>query len=809
MRFLTSVRFLACILLLPFTLSAQKIVVISGTIKDQKQTLPSATVLLFSAKDSVLTKTAMTDGDGNYTFSTTSDKYYITASSVGYNKVTTAVFQLTQESAYKVAPITLAENAKQLNEVNIVSVKPVLERRADKLLFNVDASPSAAGLNALEVLKKAPGVTVDQNDQISLAGKGNVLVMIDGKESYLSSAEVSNMLRSMESSQIETVEIMTNPGSRYPANSTGGIINIKTKKSKTEGFNGNVSLGAGYNRFFSTNNSINLNYRKKSYNVFGGYGYSKRDNEQILDIQRTSLSAGERLYFDQHSIDSNLFDAQNFKIGTDFFLNSKHTVGFLIKGNFYNFNSPGSSVTSIGRSFSATDSILRTSANTKSERSNLSYNINYKGLLDTAGQEITVDADYSKFKGETDGSFVNKFYLTNGDFFSNGQIYRNQAPSNIDIKALKIDYTLPLNKKFKLDAGMKFSKVASDNNYIYENRVGNEWVNDLNQSNRFTYDERVNAGYVALNGEVAKLTFQAGLRVENTNSKGNSITTNQVTDRKYTDFFPSLMVSRNLNTDNIVSLTYSRKINRPDYQNLNPFIFYVDQYTYNEGNPNLKPEYANSIEASYTFKQKYNASLAYTNTSDVISMVLLQDSNSMFQTVRNLASEDIVSLTLNFPVTISKWWNMNNNIVGFYQQIKSPDLNGLMLNSSQYTGNLYNQNNFVISKAFNADLGLMYNTPQIEGTFKIKSMFNADAGLRYNFPSQAGNLKLGVSDVFHTQKARLASTLEGNDYTLQQYGSTTAVRLTFTYRFGKMTVKSARTRNTALEEEQKRLNGGN
>lgn len=223
----------------------------------------------------------------------------------------------------------------------------------------------------------------------------------------------------------------------------------------------------------------------------------------------------------------------------------------------------------------------------------------------------------------------------------------------------------------------------------------------------------------------------------------------------------------------------------------------------------MKPEYANSFEASYLLKQKYSIALGYSHTSDVITQVLLQNaaSNSIYQTVLNLASDDVASLTLNFPVTISSWWNMNNNILAYYKQVKAPDLNGNDLNSKQFSTNLYAQNNFPLTKLISADAGLMFSTPQIDGAFKVKSMFNADAGIRYNFPNKMGSLKLGVNDIFHSQKARVSSSVAGNIYNLEQYGTSTSAMLTFTYRFGKTSVKSARSRTTGLDDEQKRLGG--
>lgn len=799
----------ACLFLLyflPANLYAQQTVKINGTVKDAKQTVPSATVLLYTSKDSTLLTTAITDMDGKFIFTAKPGSYYILCSSVGYNKVKTAIFQLT-ETTYQVPVILLKENSKNLNEVSITVTKPVLERRADKLILNVDATPSAAGLNALELLKKAPGVNVDQNENISLSGKSNVLVTIDGKQTYLSATEVVNLLKSMQSSEVESVELINNPGSKYEANSTGGIINIKTKKSKAEGFNGSLALGAGFNKYLLANSSTNLNYRKKSYNVFGSYGYNRSEYQQKLNIDRITPGVANQLYFSQRNKDTSNNSSNNFKVGSDFFLSKNHTLGFLVKGNIGDSKKQSFSNVNIGSAAQSTDSILRTPSSTVSHRKNLSYNINYKGVLDTAGQELTIDADYSTFNGTNDGNYVNSFYFPNGSFFKNGQIYRNFAPSDIKIKAIKADYTLPINKIIKLDAGIKVADVNSDNNYVYENRINNNWVFDDTKSNRFKYEEQVNAAYTTLGITAGKTSIIAGLRAEHTNSTGNSITTNQLTTRKYTDLFPSLSLSQNFNADNILNFSYSRKINRPNYQNLNPFIFYLDQYTYNQGNPNLKPEYSNNLEMSYLFKQKFSAALAYSRTTDVITQILLQNEakKSIYQTFLNLASEEVVSLTLTFPVKLTKWWNMNNNVLGYYKQIKAPDLNGADLNSKQLSGNLYAQNNFTISKLVTADLSASFSTPQIEGAFKAKSMFSSDAGVRYNFPNKMGNLKLSVSDIFHTQKARISSTLTGNSYNLEQWGTSTSARLSFTYRFGKMTVKSARNRNTGLDDEQKRL----
>lgn len=786
---------------------AQQTVKINGIVRDNQQTLSAATVLLYTAGDSVLVTTAITDLNGRFSFLAVPDKYYITCSSIGYHKVKTAVFQLSANSAFQLPTITLKESSKKLSEISITASKPVLERNADKIILNVDAISSAAGLNALELLNKAPGVNIDQNENISLAGKGNVLITIDGKQTYLA-ADVANLLKSMQSNEIESLEIINNPGSAYDANSTGGIINIRTKKGLGEGFNGNAALSAGFNKYLLTTNSINLNYRKKKYNVFGSYGYNRNKQDRNTSIKRITPGANP-LSFDQKNLDKPVINAQNFKIGTDYFLTRNHTIGFLVKGTLTDIAQNSLSRVNIGKSYEATDSVLITPSNAIAKRKNFSYNLNYKGILDTTGQEITIDADYSTFDVSNNSGYKNLFYLPNGDFLKNGLIYRNDAPSEIHIKAIKADYILPINKKFKLNTGVKISSVKSDNNYIYENNINGNWIFDETKSNQFIYEEKIGAAYATLNITLGKMAILGGLRMEHTISSGNSVTTNQVNEKKYTKLFPSLLLTQNFDADNSLNLSYSRKINRPGYQFLNPFIFYIDQYTYNQGNPDLRPEYSNNLEVSYLYKKKYSLALGYSRTTDVISTTILQneDKKSLYQTILNLSSNKLFSMVLNFPLTINPWWKMNNNVSAYYYRVNAPELKEANMNVKQFSASFYAQNNFTLNKLFSADAALVFNTPETEAAFKRKTRFRSDAGLRYNFPNKLGNLKLGVSDIFHTQQARLYSALPGNIYAYNQSSTSTSVRITFTYRFGKMTVKSERTRSTGVDEEQKRLGG--
>lgn len=792
--------------LLPLLLNAQQAQKITGLVKDHKESLPAATVLLYKASDSVLVTTGITDNSGKYLLTAPPGSYYVTAASIGYHKVKSAVFKLSSGSDMSLPAITLEESSSQLKEVSITHTKPILERKADRLIFNIEAAPSAAGLNGLEALRKAPGVTVDNNNNISLAGKENVLVMIDGKQTYMSNTEVANLLKTMQSSDMETIEILSNPGSKYEANTTGGIINIKTKKGKAVGFNGTVVAGAGFNSRLTENASVNMNYRKQAYNIFGSYSYSNGKYVEHLYLDRVLGGATNPVYYQQRNRDSSNYNHHNFKIGTDFFLSKNHTIGFLVKGNLNKSSSVSTGRTAIGTSFQDVDSVLKAKGFDRENRHNFTYNINYKGILDTSGQEITIDADYYKVGGNERNIYTNFFYTPEDIFSSNGQLYRAFSPPDIAVKSLKADYSLPFNKKMKMEAGFKISSVRTDNDFKVENGFGDRWVPDASQSNQFKYQEDIQAIYANLNATAGKISVQAGLRAERTRSLGNSVTAALLTERNYFNLFPSLTVSQHFNENNLLNLSLSRKLNRPGYGKLNPFIFYLDQYTYNVGNPYLKPEYSNNAELSYMLRQKYNISAAYTHTSDVITQVLLPDEEKQatYQTNINLATENIFSVTLNFPVMLTRWWNMNNNIVAYHKALQSPEVSGNSVRTSGSTANLYSQQNLTFNKKWSGDVSVMYSTPQIEGLMKIQSLFSTDLGMQYNFRDNLGSLKLGVSDIFHSSTIKLSSKLAGNNFTGSQFGQSTSARITYTRRFGKLTVKSARNRTTGVDDEQKR-----
>jgi len=725
---------------------------------------------------------------------------------MGYNTIKSKTITVTDENQKAdFGSAQLVSSSQNLKEVSIAVTKPLIERKMDRVVMNVSTSAIMTGSNALEVLQKAPGVSVDQNDNISMQGKQGVLIQLDGKQTYMSSADVANLLRNMQSSEIETIELITNPSSKYDAAGNSGIINIRTKKNKAGGTNGSINATAGYGKNFRGNTGINLNHRTKKLNLFGNYNYGNTTRENIITIDRISNGTPDT-YFMQSGSSLRKQQNNNFKAGIDYFINKNNTIGVLVNGYFNNGTEASKNNTLIGPSFQQVDSTLASNSLQTNKYNNISYNLNYKSVLDTAGSEISADFDYSKYNGNDGSEYENDYMFANGTRIRPVNYTRNGTPSKIDIKAFKVDYKVSLSKTIKLEAGLKSSWVKTDNDLQAEELVNNIWQNDVRRSNQFIYDENVNAAYTNINKQFKNTSIQLGLRVEQTNSKGNLVTTNTVVERDYFDFFPTLFVQQTLSKNHQLGFSYSRRIDRPSYDALNPFIYYLDQYTYNKGNPFLKPQYTNNVELSYTFMQKYMLSVGYSRTNDVITEVLLPDSaqKALFQTNENLAKNTSYNANLNIPVQVAKWWSMNNNLNVFYLSFEAPDLAGVALKTGKTSFQFKSQQSFTIANGLTGELNGSYESPLDYGTLRIKARYSIDAGLSKSLFDKKATLKLALSDIFNMYKNDISSAYPGLKYEVHQKNESQIGRISFTYRFGKE-IKPARRRTTGSEAEQNRM----
>jgi outer membrane receptor protein involved in Fe transport len=786
---------------------------ITGKVLDEKkQAFPYATVSILNAKDSSIVKGTLTADNGTFEIKNLKEGNYLVAIYVvGYRKGYSGPYSINAtKKLVNIGSVQLDADAKQLKGVEIVKQKPLIERQIDKTVINVENSALAAGNTALEILQKSPGVTVDKDGKIALRGKQGVMIMLDGKPTYLSSEQLANLLRSTEGNAIQSIELITNPSAKYDASGNSGIINIKLKKNRNYGTNGSILGGAGYGRFYKANGGLTLNHREKKFNVFGNFDYGRSKNFGSTDIVRVNNTASDPTYFDQTNYRIRNRRNYNFKGGLDYFINDNNTIGLAVNG----YNSRGSAtadvLTLIGSSPIIRDSSVVAQNPNRYKYSGQSFNLNYKGTLDTAGQEITVDADYSKYTGEDNNDFNNRYLDNSGQVYKPDYLFRNKTPSITKIWAGKTDYTYPINKDMKLEMGLKSSFVETDNNFVFENFTGSDWQNDITRSNQFIYNENINAAYTNLNKKFKTTTVQLGLRAEQTNSKGNSVTDERVVKRHYLNLFPSVFLNQELSKSHDIGLSYSRRIDRPDYGSLNPFISYLDLYSYRFGNPFLKPQYTNSFEFSYSYKKSLNVTVGYSHTSDVITEVLLTDTaqKTIFISTENLATQDSYNMNVSYPIQITKWWSSNNNLTTYYNKFQAPDLAGAPYASGRLAFNFNTNQTITLNPNTSIEWSGYYQSKQVWGTLLIDPQYSIDLGLNRTFFDKKLSIKLAASDVFKMQRSIIRSTLPTQNYVVKERWESQVFRLTCTYRFGSNDIKAARKRSGSADAEARRVKSG-
>ncbi len=464
--------------------------------------------------------------------------------------------------------------------------------------------------------------------------------------------------------------------------------------------------------------------------------------------------------------------------------------------------------TYIGRSFTQVDSTLRTVSGVHQTYHNIAFNLNDAWKIDTLGQELSADLDYSQFKNNALSTYITDYYLPDGSIQHPEAFLGNLTPSTIDIRTGKIDYTEPISKTLKFESGLKFSDVKTDNNLTEKTVDTDPYVS----TNHFVYDEKVDAGYVNLNKDFKGFSVQAGLRAEYTssNAHGDSANVVSIIPRHYLNLFPSLFIDRNFNDKNEITLSYSRRIDRPQYDNLNPFIFHIDPYTYQKGNPYLKPQYTNNFELNYTYNKSITLTLGYSKTTDVITEVPGTDpaTKVSFITQDNLQVQNAWNANLYAPYTITKWWEGNVNATAFYLGFKSNGLEGGNLDRGQFAYNVRATETFTPFKGYKAELTGNYQSDLTYGLYDVKPRYSVDAGVSHSFADKKFNIKLSMSDIFNTLRNDVNSQYQNTDLFITQKRESRVTRLTLTYNFGNSKIK-AREHQTGADDEKNRVKGNN
>lgn len=806
------VAFLVGTLFLAGVASAQKV---TGTVKDPAgKGLEKSTVTLLRAKDSSVVKFAVTGDDGQFSLAApAAGRYLLRITHVGYVPSLSGVVDLTAGDQ-KMGDLQLAKMESNLAGVTVTSQKPVVEVKADKMIVNVEGTINATGNDALELLRRSPGVMVDKDDNLSLSGKNGVQVYIDGKPSPLGGSDLSNFLKTLQASQIEAIEIITNPSAKYEAAGNAGIINIRLKKNKTFGTNGSVNVGYNIGSFPKYNAGIALNHRNQHVNIFANYNYNYGDNISKFKMVKNQF---DTLFVQNNRINFNN-NSHGFKAGLDYFLNKKSTVGVMVNGNL-----AANDISTAGpMDFFYNNNKVKTlvASNTNDQkRDNVNANLNYRYSV-PGKSDLNIDADYGYYKIRSSQYQPNVYY--NGSGVELGRaVYNMVAPTDIDLYSIKSDYETNY-KGGRLGIGAKIGFANTDNNFQRFNVYGSTKEMDTLKSNRFKYKENINAAYVNYNKAFKGFMIQAGLRVENTHSDGTStgfkepatgttlVPYDSSFKRNYTDFFPSAAVTFNKNPMSQWSLTYSRRIDRPIYQDLNPFEFKLNEYTYMKGNTQLRPQYTNSFGITNTYKYRLNTTLNYSHVKDIFAQLPdTIDKTKGFLTKKNLATQDIVSLNISYPFSY-KWYSFFANLNSYYSHYTADYGGGdRKINQGVFALTYYMQNSAKLGKGWTAELSGFYSSPTLwQGVFKSKGMFGVDGGLQKLLFGNKATLKMSVSDMFRTMKWSGTTNFAGVDATASGRWESRQFKLSFVYRFGSNQVKSARQRATGIDEENKRATQG-
>ncbi|MEP6617054.1 MAG: TonB-dependent receptor [Ginsengibacter sp.] len=807
--------FLSVIIVAQSSLIAGKIRV--SLLNDHQQPAENVTVHLMNSSDSSLLKAAITDKDGFADFDhIRMGTFFLKVTAINFATYYSKPFQLTAEKSDLILPaIEITKKSEQLNEILVSGKKPFIQKLNDRIVVNVENSIVSAGSTAMDVLERSPGVTIDQNDQISLRGKKGVIIMIDDKISPLAGADLANFLKSLPSNSLERIDIITNPSAKYDAAGDSGIIDIHMKKDQHMGINGTITANYGQGIYPKTNEGITFNYRNKKVNLFGNYSYAYREGLNHLVLDRNFYSNGVFKGEDKKDNYTTFpYHVNVLRFGGDFFPGKRTIIGFVINTNLNHFNSFNTNNSTVINGDHEPVYTFQTNDNGSSNARNSIGNINFKHTFDSTGRELTADIDYGIYNSSALSINTTAYYKLSGGALQPSYILNGNQKGKLTLRTAKADYIHPMAHDTKVETGFKTSYVSSDNDAKFFDASSGLLQNDTSKTNHFIYDEYNNAGYINVSKEYKKFNFQAGLRGEQTKLKTYQARGAVHFDSGYFKLFPSAFLNYKINKDQTIGFSLSRRIDRPNYSLLNPFLFLIDVSTYNTGNPALLPQFTWSYELSYTLKN-INLALNYSHTKDVLNIAIakfkdvfpsvqLADSNITVEIPVNLQVQDHYGASVSAPVRIASWWNIINN-ADFYYNRFTGNLGGSELNNGSFAADLKTNNTLIWGHGWTSELNATFNSGGRDGYMEVRPQWGISTGVQKSLWKSKGNFRFNMTDIFWTNLPKATITYPGKYIeNWHAFRESRIGTISFTYRFGKNTIQAARKRTTGSEEERQR-----
>jgi len=780
--------------------------VIQGKVSTENGTSADMATVILLAADSAILKSTICDNTGAFKFAAIEPgTYLVLASKIGFNQSLKGPFKIMPNGIIN-TDIRLTLSVPQLKEVTISSQRPYVEVKPGKVILNVQGSPIAEGNSAYDILRQAPGVKAGRDGNISIIGRQSALITIDGKPTNMKGEDLSGYLEGMSSSAIQQIELITNPSAKYDA-AGAGIINIISKKGTNIGTNGTITAGGGYGSFYKSNGSIVLNNRSDKFNFFGNYTLTADKIFHNFTADRMINYNGAASEYDVDYYATQKKYNNVFRAGIDYYISPQQTLGVLFYGSVSKNDFVKTNNLKIANN-GVLDSTISTNSKLSRDINNLNYDINYNGVLDKAGKTLMADVLFNEFTRQSREFIVDNFYNAAGNVYRQPLYLQNLSPSTIHNWVAKIDYANPMSKTSKMEAGVKYSSIKSNNDLIFGPYANGQYQSDPKFSNTFLYNENVNSAYLNYTNNLEKLDIVAGLRAEQTNTSGNSVTLMQVSKKSYLDFLPQIQLTYKPDEKNNLTLSYNRGLTRPQYTDINPFLYYVDVYDYRSGNPNLLPQYSNKIELEHSYNKLFTTSLYAQVTTGFYDFneYLQNDATKVaITTINNFGNYYIYGLRFYTPVQFANWWNASFHVDASYQRIKAYTVNG---NLDKGTPDIQFSSiqTFKISSTTTLNIPVKYESPTFYGISLYKAAYYVDADITQQLFNKKASLKLSVFDIFNTKRDRLHSNYQNLNLEIMDKTESRMVRLNFTYHFGKTSVKTAK-HEAANADEQNRAVG--
>ncbi|MGB0930938.1 MAG: TonB-dependent receptor domain-containing protein [Chitinophagales bacterium] len=789
---------------------------IKGQLQDSNgEALVFAAVALYNDADSTLAKVETSDEAGIFQMQgIKAGNYYLQATYVGLSDFKKMGIVLTENQDLDVGILAFEPASVKLQETTVTASRVMVETKPDRTIFNVSGTINSTGSDGISLLRKAPAVMVDNNDNISVLGRSGVLLYVDGKRMPLTGADQTAYLQNLPADQIDRIEIITNPGAKYEAEGNAGIIDIRLKKDKNLGANGSVSATFTQGRYAKGNLNGSGNYRNKKLNIFGTLGIA--DGKGFNDMNFDSYQNNIRLIESNES--RNNWTNHNYRLGTDFFLHKNHTIGFLVSGA--NAETSGLNTNRIAIALESSpnqiDSILVANNVLAHDRTQNSYNLNYR-FDNGDGSSLNVDLDYGKYGNKGERYQPNQYFDANEEVVLTEVINSFETPTDIDIYTFKVDYEEKMLGG-TVGIGSKLSQVVSENTFLVFDEENGSVIQNNDRSNFFKYDEKVYAGYVSYARKLNdKWNLSAGLRAEKTDAMGDleAFSPDKQEDPvvlDYLSWFPSAGLTWQVAPKHSLALNYGRRINRPDYNVLNPFENQLSQISYEKGNPFLRPEIVNNMELGYTMHYRYNFKLGYSRTIDQITRLIGPDESdprANFITWDNLATKTVVSFNASIPTQITKKWGAYFNFSASHIDNQADYGEGAIVDLQAFTYSIYQQHTFDLPAGFKGEISGYFSGPGIwGGVFEYETSWSLNFGLQKKFFNDKLNARLSFDDVFYETGWDGISVFNG---LVSEGGGNWDSRkgsLSLSYNFGNQNVKS-RKRKTGIEDEAGRVQSGN